>query len=48
MIKTFNSDCVNIFKENGEAAIENREIIFNGKKITEKKKGLLGKIFGLK
>lgn len=48
VIKTINSDCINIFKENGEAAIENREVIFNGKKITENKKGFLGKIFGLK
>lgn len=48
VIKTINSDYINIFKKNGESAIENKEVIFNGKKITEKKNGFLGNIFGLK
>lgn len=34
-----------VFKENGEAAIENREVIFNGSKVKEKKKKFFG-IFG--
>lgn len=46
IIKSFNSDYIDIFKENGEGAIENREIIFRGNEIKEKKRRLLEKIFG--
>ncbi|MBU3138166.1 capsular biosynthesis protein [Clostridium gasigenes] len=45
-IRKINSDYVDIFKENGQAAIENKEISFMGITIKEKKKGFLGKIFG--
>lgn len=41
-VKKINSGYVDVFKENGEAAIENREVIFNGSKVKEKKKKFLG------